>query len=398
VNISDLMDLHELAKAEGRKYQLKRRLFDDLRRETGRHFTGIVGPRGVGKTILLRQWAAGHADAFYLSLDTLDRETDCFELLRTIHERMKFTTLLLDEVHFLKEPAAVLKRLYDFLDVRVVFTSSVALALRTAAHDLSRRVRLRSLHAFSYREYLRFTADLDLPVLELADLAARRWLPEHARAGHRFEPYLRGGMLPFALSEPEPLPLLANIVEKVITRDVPAVLRLSVDELDTLRRLLKFVGRSAVEGINYSSLAHNLGITKYKAEQYATCLDQAFILHQVFPAGTNVLREPKILLAPPCRLLYRDYDGALGGLREDFFAEALTQAAVPFHYLKSTRGAKTPDYLVEHDGERLVIEVGGRGKGRTQFKGIQTGQKIVLAHTDRPKDDAVPLFLAGFLV
>jgi hypothetical protein len=41
------------------------------------------------------------------------------------------------------------------------------------------------------------------------------------------------------------------------------------------------------------------------------------ILHEILPAGTNVLREPKILMAPPTRLLYRDYEDAVGGLRED---------------------------------------------------------------------------------
>ncbi len=397
MDMARLIELHELAKAEGRRYPQKRNLFEALRHESGRHLTGIVGPRGAGKTVLLKQLAAVNADAFYLSLDVLDRDADVFALVRALTGPMKFRTLLLDEVHFLREPAALLKQLYDFAGVRVAFTSSVALAMHTSAHDLSRRVRLRPLHAFSYREYLRFAEGLDLPALDIRALAGRRWTPDHARAGHRFDSYLRGGILPFALDEPDPMPLLAGILDKVILRDVPSVLRLAVDELDTLKRLVAFVGRSAVEGINYSTLSRNLGITKYKAQQYVGCLEQAFVLRPVFPAGTNVLREPKVLLAPPVRLLYRGWEDAVGGLREDFLAEAFVQAGVPFHYLKSTRGEKTPDYVVDVDGAKTVFEVGGRGKGRSQFKGVAAAHKVILAHTDVANEDAVPLFLAGFL-
>ena len=211
-----------------------------------------------------------------------------------------------------------------------------------------------------------------------------------------FDNYLRGGLLPFSLEESDPLPLLGNVVEKVITRDIPSVVRLSLDELDVLKRLLRFVGRSAVDGINYSTLASNLSVTKYKAEQYVQCLEKAFILHQVFPAGTNVLREPKVLMAPPYRLLYRDYEDAVGGLREDYFAESMRQVGRPFHYLKSTRGRKTPDFLIDGT-EKVVIEVGGKGKGREQFKGIKVGQKLIVAHTLIPNERHVPLHLLGFL-
>ena len=144
-------------------------------------------------------------------------------------------------------------------------------------------------------------------------------------------------------------------------------------------------------------MSRNLSITKYKAEQYVGCLERAFILHQVFPAGTNVLREPKVLMTPPTRLLYRDLEDALGGLREDFFVEAMRQAGIHFQYLKSTRGAKTPDYLIEDAPTKLAVEIGGPGKGRRQFKGVQIDRKLVFAHRPAPEREQFPLFLLGYL-
>ena len=144
-------------------------------------------------------------------------------------------------------------------------------------------------------------------------------------------------------------------------------------------------------------LNFNLGITKYKAKQYADPFETAFVFMRIFPAGTNVLREPKVLLVPPVRLLHRTPDEAAGGLREDFFALALRQAGIPLHYLKSTRGEKTPDFLVEYRDSRIAFEIGGRGKGRSQFKGIKADRKIILAPDVAPAPDRLPLHLPGFL-
>lgn len=398
LTINRILELHELAREGSRGYVWNRQLLETLETWEGRHFLGIIGPRGAGKTVLLRQYALAHEEALYISADSLEGGIDLWDDIRKLTEHYGFRTLLLDEAHFLPDLNGLLKKLYDFLNVRVIFTSSVALAMRTSAHDLSRRVRMLELPYLSFREYLALRHNEVLPVCRLEALAAGDWTPGHLRAGRHFGDYLlRGGLLPFAIDEPDPMPFLSNIIEKVIARDIPSVVRLAVDELEHLRRLLRFVGRSGVDGVNYSSLSRNLGITKYKAEQYVDCLEKAFLLYRVMPEGTNVIREPKILMAPPCRLLYRDVEDAIGGLREDYFVEMLRQAGHRFGYLKSTRGAKTPDFLVHDGSERLVVEVGGRGKGRQQFKGVAIDRKLIFADMDVPEGDRIPLFLAGFI-
>ena len=47
-------------------------------------------------------------------------------------------------------------------------------------------------------------------------------------------------------------------------------------------------------------------------------------------------------------------------------------------YLKSTLGKKTPDFLIR-DSEDIVFEIGGKGKGRSQFKGVSVKKKISFA-------------------
>lgn len=397
MDFHSILDLDRLAKDAGRRMAGRRSLYETVAKDSGRHFIGISGPRGAGKTIVLQQLASGCEDGCYLSLDTIPSETDLFALLKELKERFGFRHFFLDEVHFLKGGLEMLKKIYDFLEVRVIFTSSVALGMKESAHDLSRRVRLYPLDYFSFREYLDFSHGIRLPRLALEDFLGGRIDPAYLRVSDAWEGYLAGGLMPFSLQEPDPLPLLQSTVETIITRDVPATLRLHVDELDTLRRLMVFVGRSGVDGINYSSLSKNLGITKYKAEQYVRAFEDAFLLIPLFPHGSNLLREPKVLLMPPLRLLYRTMEEARGGLREDFVALAMRQAGIPLHYLKGTRGQKTPDFHFRHAGASIVLEVGGKGKGRTQFKGTRADRKIVLAEAIAPGTDRLPLHLLGFL-
>ena len=396
MKISELLQLNELAIKDGERYPKKRELYQKIASSEGKHFIGIVGPRGVGKTVLLKQLALELPRTFYLSVDTLDGE-DLFEIAEELGERYRVKCLLLDEVHFQPGYDRCLKKIFDFLKMRVIFTSSVSLSLFDSTVDLSRRATLEYLYPFTYREYLFFRKDLSLPKLTLEDIIRKRWTDGHIRTEYLFDPYLQGGLMPFSLEEPEPLPILKNILDKIIHKDIPSVARLRVDELPGLKKMVQFVGRSPGEGINFSSLSRNIGITKYKAEQYVNLLAKTFVLNPVYPTGTNVLREPKVLMYLPFRLLYREYDKAIGYLREDFFAEMMRMKGLEFDYLKSKRGRKTPDFLVRSQDGDIVVEVGGRGKGREQFKGINVEKQLILSHLTQIEGIKRPLFLLGFI-
>ncbi len=313
-------------------------------------------------------------------------------------------------IHFNRGFPAALKQIYDFLSVEVWFTSSAALAMEQSAWDLSRRVRSCYLRAFTLGEYMHFAEGIEVARLPLSRLFGAGPPAEHLRYGYHFDRFLDGGLYPFTLESGLDLEPFRSMIEKIVSTDIPSVSpSLSHDDLTRIRKVLAFIGTSPIDGVNYSSISRNTGITKYKAEQYLELLERAFLVRRAFPAGTNVLKEPKVFLEPPYRLLYRDRDACIGELREDFFALAMAQHERPFSYAKSTRGSKTPDFLIEIDGESIVAEVGGRGKGRSQFKGIEYRRKVVLFHDspaapaqragrhERPvTHDRLPLHLIGF--
>ncbi|MCD6120287.1 MAG: hypothetical protein J7K04_00450, partial [Spirochaetales bacterium] len=66
-DIGNLVELDNMAKAEAKKYHKKRLAYNSIEIKGGRHFTGIVGARGIGKTVILKQIAVENENSFYIS-------------------------------------------------------------------------------------------------------------------------------------------------------------------------------------------------------------------------------------------------------------------------------------------------------------------------------------------
>ncbi|MEK6557182.1 MAG: hypothetical protein AABZ14_02660 [Candidatus Margulisiibacteriota bacterium] len=53
-------------------------------------------------------------------------------------------------------------------------------------------------------------------------------------------------------------------------------------------------------------------------------------------------------------------------------------------------------YFQTEGASDYVIEIGGKGKGREQFKGIALSKSIILSHSDDTQGIKRPLVLAGY--
>ena len=256
MDANHLLDRDALAVGDARRYPRPRLLFQEFQHTPGRPFVALVGPRGTGKTVMLRQLRARTKDALYVSADTLDRGDRLVDLVRLFLDRYRVQAFFVDEIHYLRDYAAELKEIYDFLPVRIWFTSSVAVSLYASAADLSRRVRVMELLPFAFREYLQFSGGEPLPLLSLATAFGAPIPAAYLRTSFRFAEYLTGGLYPFMLQAGSVLDLFGNIVEKVIRGDLPAHdPNLTGADLANIEQLLKFVGRSPIDGINYTSLS-----------------------------------------------------------------------------------------------------------------------------------------------
>jgi len=99
MSITELQALDALARVEAKSFPIHREASVALRKEQGRRFIGIVGPRGVGKTVILKQLAMETDRSFYGSIDTF-KDVTLFELAKVLFEKQGIRTLLLDEIHW----------------------------------------------------------------------------------------------------------------------------------------------------------------------------------------------------------------------------------------------------------------------------------------------------------
>jgi len=163
------LELDKLAKRAAKKFEYKRYLYPELEADQSKIFKAIVGPRGVGKTVLLQQLCSNTQNSFYMSADTVEAELDLFDLVKMLQQHYGFQAIFIDEIHFNKKYQKALKNIYDFLDVRIIFTSSMAVSLVNSAFDLSLRVMLFEFHLFSFWEFLSLKGEKINP-LSLKDL------------------------------------------------------------------------------------------------------------------------------------------------------------------------------------------------------------------------------------
>ncbi len=394
---SEMWELSAKAKEEGGIYQKKRFLYPQIAKYSKeRAYVALVGPRGAGKSVLLRQLHFAGQNSFYLSIDT-QRPNSLYAIAKELSSR-KIPLLLLDEIHAFPNYGMELKKIYDFLtDIHIVFTSSSAISLHDATYDLSRRVRPVQVHPFSFREFLFFERDLEVPALDWKSLLDLERTREYSSllgdAEGLFKAYLTGRNYPFTIGQSNYLSLFAPMLQTIFDKDLILPSRLTLAESYEARNMLTFIGRSEAEGISYSSIAQNLSITKSKARKYVELLDKAYLLQVVLPKGTNLSKEPKILMNPPYRLLYKPYDDCIGALREDFFVDAARRLEVDLGYLKGMRGDKTPDFVLNN----VVCEIGGASKGLRQFKGFTAKHKLIFTQPGLLNEIRRPLFFAGML-
>ena len=257
---SDLLTLDRLAVETVDTIDRKRFAWDALASAEGRPFVGLVGPRGSGKTVLLRQLRREREDSLYISADTLEGNSDLFTLVRRLNEGYGIGRFFVDEIHAMNDYPRHLKQIYDFLPVRLWFTSSVSLSITAAGWDLSRRVKRHTLMPFSYREFLWFAGEPKSDRLSLEACLIKPIPSSYLRLRGRFERYLHGGLHPFMLEPGSAIDLFSNVVEKVITQDIPRFDRqLTVQDIDKLQKTLEFIGRSPVDGIVNGLQFHTIG-------------------------------------------------------------------------------------------------------------------------------------------
>ncbi len=362
----------------------------------------IKGPRGTGKTTLMRQHIKEHFGedsglALYVSLDDLWFAQHDLKALVSYLQEHGFTHVFLDEVHHLgREWSLVIKNISDqFRNLNIVYSGSSLLQMEKAQGDLSRRQATYALRGMSFREYLKLEGVLDFRVLPLEEI-----LSDHVRIAGEidkslkvlplFEQYRRSGYYPFYReSHAKFRERLADTVNKVLEVDYPAIDDVSQDTIRKTRKMLTVLAQNCPQTPNMSRLYRELDTGRDQGLKMLKALQRAGLLALVDSKGLKLtdLSKPEKIYVDNTNLMHALVHHAdIGVERETCFCNQ-----VGVGHTVSYTGVG--DFVV--DG-KWTFEVGGKGKGFSQIADIPDSF-VVNDDTSVGYGNKIPLWLFGFL-
>lgn len=352
---------------------------------------GLVGPRGVGKSTMVKQhllrqpdqdqWLYVSADNSYFFNHTLIELVDEWILENGRH-------LIIDEVHKYKGWSRELKQIYDtHPDFQVIFTGSSVLDIHQGVADLSRRALMFSMQGLSFREFLKMFKDIDLPVSTLEDILNHKIeIPLGFHPLPYFREYLAKGYYPFC-TQPGYEIRLQQVMTQTLEVDIPQYAGMNVSTSRKLARLLSVLAISAPYKPNMSSLTVELKVSKNDLPDYLAYLEKAGLIGQLRDetGGLRGLGKVEKIFIDNPNLMYALQGNAtnIGSVRETFFYNQM-------RVNNDVVSAKTTDFRIND----YLFEVGGAKKGQKQLDGNPNGI-VVRDDIEYGYSNIVPLWQFG---
>ncbi|MCL2040514.1 MAG: AAA family ATPase [Bacteroidales bacterium] len=367
----------------------KRYIFDKL--PWNSRMVGIVGPRGVGKTTMLLQYIKeqNDSDFLYVSADDIYFASHRLTDLADDFYRLGGKQIFIDEIHKYKDWSIELKNIYDFYPkLKVVFTGSSILDIRKGIADLSRRALMFAMQGFSFREYLLFYHNIDVPVHSFEDIIGHHvsLLDKVEHPIPLFKEYLQTGYYPLATEDNFNI-RLGQIINLTLEMDIPQFANLSVSTARKLKRLLLVIAESVPFKPNFSSIAAKLEISRNSLEEYTSLMEDAGLIARLRDQTSGIIGLGKVdkIYLDNTNLVYylSEKEPSIGNVRETFF---LNQIRVN----NPVKSSSVADFKTG----KYTFEIGGKNKTQEQIKDTKNAY-IVKDDIEYGYKNVIPLWAFG---
>lgn len=376
-----------------------RSLMDEI--EWKARLIGLKGARGVGKTTLLLQRCKLHhkldGSALYVTVDNIWFSEHKLYDFASDFVKKGGRYLFLDEVHKYPNWSQELKNIYDDLpELNVVFTGSSLLEIINAKADLSRRAVVYEMQGFSFREYLNYNLNINLPAVTLNEvidnhLEISQNVLKDVKVLKYFDDYLKYGYYPFYKELPNLYYSRINeIVSLIIETEIPLLRKVDIAYTQKIKQLLYIISESVPFIPNISKLSERIGITRNALISYINALHESSLIFSAHKSslGISALQKPDKIYLENTNLMYAlsGNTANIGNIRETFFANQL-------RYKYSVNISEQSDFLI--DG-KFTFEIGGKDKKQSQIKDIDNAY-LVKDNIEYGYRNEIPLWSFGLL-
>lgn len=287
------------------KNYVKRDLFDKVAKHlSNEEISLIIGPRQVGKTVLVKQLQKYLMEEkkisqkliYYFNLDIIkDRElfenqTEFIEFLKQKSLKNKIYVFV-DEAQKAKEAGVFFKGVYDSdLPVKLILTGSSSLEIRSKIHEsLTGRKRVFHLLPFSFLEILNYRNS------ELYNLVVSRkkiFAYDLEKILNLFFDYSVFGGYPQTVlveDDEEKTEYLKEIFNSYIEKDIIGFLR--IENESNFSKLVKLLAAQIGSLINVAELSSLVNTDRYTIGRYLLNLEKTFVVYNLKPFFSNPRQE-----------------------------------------------------------------------------------------------------------
>jgi len=362
---------------------------------------GVKGARGVGKTTLFLQYIKKtygiSAQALYVSLDNLYFSAHTLSDLVEDFVNKGGEHLFVDEVHKYPNWSVELKNIYDnYPQLKVAFTGSSLLEILNARADLSRRALVFEMQGLSFREFLKFRHQIDLPPISLEEILENHTaialdIQEKYKPLAMFEEYLKVGYYPFYDSNTLfYYKQLQEVITMILEIELPLLRKTEASMLFKIKQLLYIISQSVPFKPNISALANKIQVTRKTVVDTLSYLQEAGILNMIYKDnfGVSLLQKPEKIYLENTNFAFAlsNTQPNIGNIRETFFLNQIKQQ-------HRVRYSEKVDFTVN---ETYWFEIGGKNKGKSQLVGLDNAY-LVQDQIAIGVGNTIPLWLFGFL-
>ena len=359
---------------------------------------GIRGPRGVGRTSFLLQYAKENYDVRLRQCIYINVNSFYFQAHGIVDFAGRFVAeggqvLLIDQVFKLPDWREQLCECYHkFPYLRIVYTTtSVPMGDEDDPTELSSISRTYVLHGFSFREYINLATNQQFEAFTFDKLLQehnhilRTILPK-VHPWDYFRDYLQHGYYPFFLENHNFTEALLKAMNNMIEVDLLLNKQIELKYLSRIKKLLYLLAISDPASPNVSKLAAEIGTSRATVMNYLKYLEEARLINMVHREGDTFPKKPAAIYLHDANLLNAVYEPSITEqtIMETFFVNCLWR-----HHTVNKR-RRTGLFRIDNTTNVCVCDRSRRV--RTTADTI-----YVKYNTDVGRDNDIPLWLFGFL-
>lgn len=374
---------------------VRRALMDNI--DWSYRMIAIRGPRGVGRTSFLLQFAKEHFDPKQRKCLYINTNNFYFQGRGIVDFAGEFVeqgglVLLIDQAFKLPDWRHQLCECYHrYPNLRIVYTTTPVEDADATDTELATISRCYVLHGFSFREYINLQTDNRFQTFSLHDILhdhemiVRSILPKVTPWQH-FKEYLHHGYYPFYLENHNFTEALLKAMNNMMEVDILFNKQVELTYLSRIKKLLYLLAITEDSSPNVSRLAEEIGTSRATVMNYLKYLEEARLINMVYKEGETFPKKPAAVMLHDTNLMYAVYSPNMSDqlIMETFFVNTLWR---------------------HHTVNRLRREGAFRIDGRVDLCVCEKNRRIKLPpdtikvkyNTEIGGENEIPIWLFGFL-